>query len=630
MRVSLAILSVFIGFLQLAVGLITASPATVAATASLANAMALPSVSTTLTGILTAPGRPTDAPNPTPHSFSIVGMSALYGSGSVSVAEPTAPAKASENVGQKGMPLSHRWLYAGNDPNYIPAICIRERRKPTSLDVLVAVNKGHADDGNDMLRELENGFNKLFEVLSRACDVDATHLEREAFAVIVSLCSSRILRRLRFEKSPSRPSVKKVLQDALYALQDLGLSSVHPLFINKAKEVVKLLDIYSKHQTQYELKALIEGFHRFQQSQDISTALDAIPNRLMNPDSRANLLNIVRKVSRYRESARFICRMAKRCPLLRGMKVVQVQLGRKAFRRAPVEHIQPHLNSKTPKATPKNDNPYKVKNICRLLGTTIPAADRVFAEQTRKTLKEGKVHAEIQLLFHLSTTTLCSQGTNRGTTAQEIKKASSHQSLSEVAVRDFGIEKLTNTLEPCDSSNGSGSNNGKLATVVEETETATYPGALHEKDLGHVASAASSLSELLSGITTPEEGNPVLNRDRLPEMVCANRASPFYSDGVLEVHVEYSAGTTTPGGLPKQLPFSIEWLEADEADKVCASQSQSTFDAESAEAEVSLNLNDQNSVFISARGSLVKVTFGLPMIAGREMCSAVAEDNHSQ
>lgn len=57
-----------------------------------------------------------------------------------------------------------------NDPNYIPAICIRERRKPTSLDVLVAVNKGHADDGNDMLRELENGFNKLFEVLSRACD----------------------------------------------------------------------------------------------------------------------------------------------------------------------------------------------------------------------------------------------------------------------------------------------------------------------------------------------------------------------------------------------------------------------------------------------------------------------------
>ena len=77
MRVSLAILSVFIGFLQLAVGLITASPATVSATASLANAMALPSVSTTLTGILTAPGRPTDAPNPTPHSFSIVGMSAL-------------------------------------------------------------------------------------------------------------------------------------------------------------------------------------------------------------------------------------------------------------------------------------------------------------------------------------------------------------------------------------------------------------------------------------------------------------------------------------------------------------------------------------------------------------------------
>ena len=76
MRASLAVLSVFVGFLQLAVGLMTAS-ASVSATASVVNAMALPSVSTTLTGILTAPSRPTNAPNETPHSFSIVGMSAL-------------------------------------------------------------------------------------------------------------------------------------------------------------------------------------------------------------------------------------------------------------------------------------------------------------------------------------------------------------------------------------------------------------------------------------------------------------------------------------------------------------------------------------------------------------------------
>ncbi|KAK6825771.1 hypothetical protein PG987_013265 [Apiospora arundinis] len=113
MRVSLTVLSVFIGFLQLAVGLMTAAPSTASATASVANAMALPSVSTTLTGILTAPSRPTGAPDQTPHSFSIIGMSALYGSGSVSAAEPTAPAKVSENAGQKDGALSHRWLFAG-------------------------------------------------------------------------------------------------------------------------------------------------------------------------------------------------------------------------------------------------------------------------------------------------------------------------------------------------------------------------------------------------------------------------------------------------------------------------------------------------------------------------------------
>ncbi|KAK8086388.1 hypothetical protein PG994_001362 [Apiospora phragmitis] len=112
MRVSLAVLFVFAGFLQLAVGLMTAS-ASASATASLTDAMVLPSVSTTLTGILTAPSKPTGSPNQTPHSYSIIGMSALYGSGSASAAEPTAPAQVSENAGQKDGALSHRWLYAG-------------------------------------------------------------------------------------------------------------------------------------------------------------------------------------------------------------------------------------------------------------------------------------------------------------------------------------------------------------------------------------------------------------------------------------------------------------------------------------------------------------------------------------
>ncbi|KAK8134631.1 hypothetical protein PG984_006643 [Apiospora sp. TS-2023a] len=111
MRASLTVLSVFVGFLQLAVSLMTAS-ASVTATASVVNAMALPSVSTTLTGILTAPSRPTDAPNATPHSFSIMEMVAAS-CRRLSLPHPPAPAHVSENAGQKAGALSHRWLYAG-------------------------------------------------------------------------------------------------------------------------------------------------------------------------------------------------------------------------------------------------------------------------------------------------------------------------------------------------------------------------------------------------------------------------------------------------------------------------------------------------------------------------------------
>ncbi|KAK6843931.1 hypothetical protein PG987_004791 [Apiospora arundinis] len=97
-------------------------------------------------------------------------------------------------------------------------------------------------------------------------------------------------------------------------------------------------------------------------------------------------------------------------------------------------------------------------------------------------------------------------------------------------------------------------------------------------------------------------------------MVSANSISPFYSDGILEVSIEYSPGLgkATTASSSKQLPFSIEWLATEEAERRRRDQPEFIFDAETMEAELSLTLNDRNSIFISAKGSLVKVTFGLP------------------
>jgi hypothetical protein len=59
-----------------------------------------------------------------------------------------------------------------DDPNHIPAVCVEEDPNSVSLNVLLAVNrvKHQENDGNQVLRELEQGFERIFTVLSHVSD----------------------------------------------------------------------------------------------------------------------------------------------------------------------------------------------------------------------------------------------------------------------------------------------------------------------------------------------------------------------------------------------------------------------------------------------------------------------------
>lgn len=50
------------------------------------------------------------------------------------------------------------------DTNHIPALCIKET--PTSLDILLALNKTTWDDGREIMRGLQRVFDTLFAILS--------------------------------------------------------------------------------------------------------------------------------------------------------------------------------------------------------------------------------------------------------------------------------------------------------------------------------------------------------------------------------------------------------------------------------------------------------------------------------
>jgi len=225
------------------------------------------------------------------------------------------------------------------------------------------------------------------------------------------MCSVRILCRLRFipnSRNTPRQPIKELLQEAVNAIrwleketvQDTGLLLRSRLFIERAKEVIKLVDAWAKHRKPSRLGELVEGVNRLWRVGEPQDLLSAIPNQIMGPASRKNLLNIISKVARYREAARFLYRTAKKIPLVRQMKIVLVSLPQNAFQNIPANQCSPILPSTVSRINALYKQQWNVGQVCRLLNVSEVKANNQFVQRTRKTLKDAKIHAEVQLLFY--------------------------------------------------------------------------------------------------------------------------------------------------------------------------------------------------------------------------------------
>lgn len=220
------------------------------------------------------------------------------------------------------------------------------------------------------------------------------------------MCSLRILRRLRFvpknRGTPKQP-LKAVLSETINSLKQVDQHTLNKttfqLFTNRSKEVIRLADLWAKNQKPVELEDLIEGIYQLKQIGDFRVLMDLIPDRAMHPSSRQNFFNIMSKVSRYREAARFLCRTARDVPALRRAKIVLVSLPRKAFERVSGEYVNPQLVSTITRISRNHETP-DIGYLGRLLKTSAQKLNEEFAVQTGKILREAKIHAEVQLIFH--------------------------------------------------------------------------------------------------------------------------------------------------------------------------------------------------------------------------------------
>jgi hypothetical protein len=173
-------------------------------------------------------------------------------------------------------------------------------------------------------------------------------------------------------------------------------------FISMARDAVKAANGWGKHQTTVELMKVVNSLQRLRNLKGLDGLLGAMNNREMDPNSRKSLINVIRKVSRYGEVARYLCRASRRHAVLRSMRPTVIGLPFEAYARLPLEKniskqsLQAALGNiyETSQAAQKG-------KICHILKITEYQCNEQLSSQAARTLREGKIHAEIQLLYHL-------------------------------------------------------------------------------------------------------------------------------------------------------------------------------------------------------------------------------------
>ncbi|KAH1640036.1 hypothetical protein KXW91_001399 [Aspergillus fumigatus] len=432
---------------------------------------------------------------------------------------------------------------------YVPAVCIGEDSATGSLNVIFAVNKANYSDGNNVLRSIQKSFDEIFALLARVSTDRSPSLKDQVFYMVVSMCSSRILSRLRLG-SPGCRKMKRSFRDTLQALdraltqisqdklKDRDLLEAVSLLSTRAKEARKAADLWSRHQVAARLIELVESIYRIQQIEQLQPIVDMIPNDYMEPTARESFMNIVGKVSRYREAARFLYCTAKKVPLARNMRTVPVQLPQEAFSTPSVDTYTPNLLIKVTEASAKGRQQKLLKEICRALGLSEQQASDQYC------LQKG------------------SDNTDAGPPAHET--ASFQPELNQTPDR----RESMGSVKRSECTNFVSDQPDKSASCIEEA----YP--------------------------EPEKNSTILQGSRIFGNVGPKETSEPYSAGPLEIVIESITGSSSHS-------YCIEWLDDREAKE--AREKALLIDVEEINEEITLC--EQNPLYMTARGAILRLSW---------------------
>lgn len=231
------------------------------------------------------------------------------------------------------------------------------------------------------------------------------------------MCLPRILCRLRLAPSKRkgiRPLIKELLQTAIDGVGRVNPEKILRLnlgvtlseFKLLSKKIIQLINNWLKYRVQSRLASILGSIRRLNKISGLPDLLQLIPTGASGIVQDSNfascLLNIVSKVSRYCQAAGVLYKIAKQYPMVQNMKLQLATLPREAYDRVDNPGYFPNFQEIGPLLGLINGRRYDASRITQYMKLSKNQKDpnETFSREIQKTLKESKIHSEVQLIAY--------------------------------------------------------------------------------------------------------------------------------------------------------------------------------------------------------------------------------------
>lgn len=149
------------------------------------------------------------------------------------------------------------------------------------------------------------------------------------------------------------------------------------------------------------LTAMIGCVADFLKKVPLGAVLDSIEDRYMDSHQKKRLLGCLAKTARMQESAKFLCKAARKTPVLRAVIVEQVYLPKDCLKIPSSEEVVESIDSVLARLSRLDETVIRRKDLPKWTQKRLAEnPEDHFETHVNKTHRSSKIHAEIQILAH--------------------------------------------------------------------------------------------------------------------------------------------------------------------------------------------------------------------------------------